>query len=62
MRPVRFAELAAEFAGDALAAMLEQVVEVVDQGRFPESDEALRAALKRWGSKAVNKEYDRVRN
>ena len=25
------------------------------------SDEALKAALKRWGDKAVNKEYDRVR-
>ena len=30
-------------------------------GRFPESDAALRAALKRWGDKAVNVEYDRVR-
>ena len=37
------------------------IVETDDQGRFPESDEALRAVLKRWGSKAVNKEYDRVR-
>jgi hypothetical protein len=37
------------------------VVDTDDQGRFPESDEALRAVLKRWGKKAVNKEYDRVR-
>lgn len=37
------------------------VVETDDQGRFPESDEALRAALTRWGDKAVNPEYDRVR-
>ncbi|MFT7676405.1 MAG: N-sulfoglucosamine sulfohydrolase [Planctomycetota bacterium] len=37
------------------------ILETDDQGRFPESDEALRAALKRWGDKAVNSEYDRVR-
>lgn len=37
------------------------VVDTDDQGRFPESDEALKAVLKRWGKKAVNKEYDRVR-
>ena len=37
------------------------VVDTDDQGRFPESDEALKAVLKRWGKKADNKEYDRVR-
>lgn len=37
------------------------VVETDDQGRFPESDAALRAVLKRWGKRAVNREYDRVR-
>ena len=37
------------------------IVETDDQGRFPESDAALRAALKRWGKKAVNPEYERVR-
>lgn len=37
------------------------ILETDDQGRFPESDEALRAALKRWGDKAVNSEYERVR-
>ena len=37
------------------------IVETNDLGRFPESDAALKAALKRWGAKAVNVEYDRVR-
>ena len=37
------------------------IVQTDDQGRFPESDAALRAVLKRWGAKAVNKEYERVR-
>ena len=37
------------------------IEETGDLGRFPESDAALRAALKRWGDKAVNVEYDRVR-
>ena len=37
------------------------IVETNDLGRFPESDEALKAALKRWKKKAVNVEYDRVR-
>ncbi|MEX2580735.1 MAG: sulfatase [Verrucomicrobiales bacterium] len=37
------------------------IVETDDQGRFPESDAALKAVLKRWGDKAVNQEYDRVR-
>jgi arylsulfatase A-like enzyme len=38
------------------------IVETDDQGRFPETDAALEAVLKRWGEKAVNKEYDRVRS
>ncbi len=38
------------------------IVETNDQGRFPESDAALKAVLKRWGDRAVNKEYERVRN
>ena len=37
------------------------IVETDDQGRFPESDEALRAVVERWGEKAVNREYERVR-
>jgi arylsulfatase A-like enzyme len=37
------------------------IVDTDDQGRFPESDAALKAVLKRWGNRAVNKEYDRVR-
>lgn len=38
------------------------VLETGDQGRFPESDAALKAVLDRWGDKAVNREYDRVRS
>jgi arylsulfatase A-like enzyme len=37
------------------------IIETDDKGRFPESDEALKAVIDRWGDKAVNKEYDRVR-
>jgi arylsulfatase A-like enzyme len=37
------------------------IIETDDRGRFPESDAALKAVLDRWGQKAVNKEYDRVR-
>jgi arylsulfatase A-like enzyme len=38
------------------------IVETDDQGRYPESPEALKAVIQRWGDKAVNKEYDAVRN
>jgi len=37
------------------------ILETNDKGRFPETDNALRAVVDRWGSKAVNREYDRVR-
>lgn len=37
------------------------ILETDDKGRFPESDDALKAVIDRWGEKAVNKEYDRVR-
>jgi arylsulfatase A-like enzyme len=37
------------------------IIETDDQGRFPESDAALEAVIKRWGDRAVNKEYERVR-
>ena len=37
------------------------IIETDDKGRFPESDEAMKAVIDRWGDKAVNKEYDRVR-
>ena len=37
------------------------ILETDDKGRFPETDEALKAVIDRWGEKAVNKEYDRVR-
>lgn len=38
------------------------ILETDDQGRFPETDEALNAVIDRWEDKAVNKEYKRVRN
>jgi hypothetical protein len=37
------------------------ILETDDKGRFPESENALRAVLDRWGDKAVNPEYDEVR-
>jgi N-sulfoglucosamine sulfohydrolase len=37
------------------------ILETDDQGRFPESDDALRAVLDRWGKHAVNPEYEEVR-
>lgn len=37
------------------------ILQTDDKGRFPETDNALRAVVDRWGNKAVNKEYDRVR-
>ncbi len=37
------------------------IIETDDKGRFPETDEALKAVIDRWGDQAVNKEYDRVR-
>ena len=37
------------------------ILDTDDKGRYPESDNALRAVLDRWGDDAVNKEYDRVR-
>lgn len=37
------------------------IIETDDKGRFPESNQALKAVIDRWGDKAVNKEYNRVR-
>ena len=37
------------------------IIETDDKGRFPESNEALRAVVDRWGEQAVNKEYERVK-
>ena len=37
------------------------IIETDDKGRFPETDESLNAVIDRWGDKAVNKEYKRVR-
>ncbi|MBC8350738.1 MAG: sulfatase [Planctomycetes bacterium] len=36
--------------------------ETDDKGQYPESDAALLACLKRWRSRCVNPEYDRVRD
>ena len=38
------------------------IKETGDQGQTTESDAGLLAALKRWGDKCVNPEYDRVRS
>ena len=38
------------------------IIETDDKGRFPESDEGLKAVIRRWGERAVNKEYKRVRD
>ena len=51
----------AQVLGDMRTRLARWIVETDDQGRFPESEAALRAVLKRWGDKAVNPEYDRVR-
>ena len=37
------------------------ILETDDKGRCPETNNALRAVVDRWGNKAVNREYDRVR-
>jgi len=51
----------AQVLGEMRTRLDRWIVETDDQGRFPESDEALRAVLKRWGERAVNVEYERVR-
>jgi len=43
-------------------ALAEWITETGDQGQQPESDIGLLSALKRWGDKAVNPEYDKVRD
>ena len=52
----------AQVLGELRTILDHWIVETDDHGRFPESDAALRAVLKRWGDKAVNPEYDRVRD
>lgn len=37
------------------------ILDTDDKGRYPESDDALRAVLDRWGKQAVNEEFNRVR-
>jgi arylsulfatase A-like enzyme len=38
------------------------ILETDDKGRFPETDNSLKAVIDRWGEKAVNEEYKRVRD
>lgn len=52
----------AQQLGDLRTTLDRWIVETGDQGQFPESDAALRAVIKRWGDKAVNQEYNRVRH
>ena len=44
------------------AMLKDWITETGDQGQATESDAGLLAALKRWGDKCVNPEYDRVRS
>lgn len=43
--------------GEMRTRLHQWIVETDDQGRFPETPEALKAVIKRWGDKAVNPEY-----
>jgi arylsulfatase A-like enzyme len=51
---------------EALAELREELhrwmVETDDKGGFPESDDALRAVVQRWGDDAVDPIFDRVRD
>lgn len=51
----------AQQLGEMRTRLARWIVDTGDLGQFPESDEALRAVLQRWGDAAVNPEYDRVR-
>ena len=42
-------------------ALYRWILETDDKGRFPESEDSLRSVLQRWGDRAVNPEYDVVR-
>jgi arylsulfatase A-like enzyme len=47
--------------GELRTVLHRWIVETDDEGRFPESDAALRAVVDRWGEEAVDPVYDRVR-
>ena len=51
----------AQVLGELRTILYRWIIETDDKGRFPESDEALKAVIDRWGDKAVNPEYDRVK-
>ena len=42
--------------------LAEWIKKTGDMGQYPESDIGLLCALKRWGEKCINPEYDRVRH
>ena len=44
------------------AFLAQWIRETGDKGQEPESDIGLLSALKRWGDKCVNPEYDKVRH
>ncbi len=51
----------AQALGEMRVRLARWMVETGDLGQYPESDAALRAVVQRWGERAVNPEYDRVR-
>jgi arylsulfatase A-like enzyme len=51
----------AQKLGELRTILRRWIIETDDRGRFPESDAALKAVLDRWGDRAVNPEYQRVR-
>ncbi len=51
----------AEALAELRSVLYRWIIETDDKGRYPESDEALKAVIDRWGDKAVAPEYNRVR-
>lgn len=50
-----------EAVGRLRALLRQWINDTDDQGQYPESDEALKAVVDRWGEDAVDPYYDRVR-
>ena len=51
----------AEALAELRTILYKWIIDTDDKGRYPESDEALKAVIDRWGDKAVAPEYNRVR-
>ena len=51
----------AEALAELRTVLYKWIIETDDKGRYPESDEALKAVIDRWGDDAVAPEYNRVR-